>query len=372
MADSRYEALAEVLIGHSCRLAPGEKILIEAWDTPQAFVHALIRVAARHGGIPLVTQKSHATFRQLMLHTSPEQMQLIGETEAFRMSRVDAYVGIRGNPNISEWGDVPDGKMALYRSLYWKPTHLDLRVKHTKWVVLRWPSASMAQQARLSTSAFEDFFFDVCTMNYAKMSRALGPLRELMEATDKVRLVAPETDLRFSIRGIPAIGCDGQNNIPDGECFTAPVRDSVEGHIYFDAPTIYNGVSHEDVRLRFEQGKVVDATSSNSRHLNATLDSDEGARYVGEFAIGFNPLITQPMKDILFDEKIAGSIHFTPGAAYEEAWNGNRSEIHWDLVRRMNPESGGGEIWFDDRLIRKDGLFVLPELEPLNPENLLA
>jgi aminopeptidase len=222
----------------------------------------------------------------------------------------------------------------------------------------------------MSTAAFEDFYFRVCNLDYARMSAAMKPLAELMEATDRVRLTAPGTDLGFSIADIPAVPCDGHANIPDGEVFTAPVRDSVDGTILFNTPTLYQGVSHDDVRMTFEDGRIVDASSSDPGHLTRVLDTDPGARYVGEFSIAFHPHITRPMRDILFDEKIAGSIHFTPGNAYDEADNGNRSGIHWDLVLRMDPAAGGGEIWFDDRLIRKDGRFVIDELSGLNPEEL--
>ena len=307
-----------------------------------------------------------------MLAGSDAQMGLIGETEGYRMERVDAYVGLRGSDNVSEWADVPSEGMSLYKKHVWQPVHLERRIKGTRWVVLRWPSPSMAQLAEMSTAAFEEFYFRVCTLDYAKMSRAMQPLKELMEATDRVRLVSPGTDLRFSIKGIPAIPCDGKLNIPDGEVFTAPVRDSVEGTIQYNCPTLYDGVTHDRVRLVFEKGKIVQATSTDEAQLNKVFDTDEGARYVGEFAIGFNPHITKPMKDILFDEKIAGSIHFTPGNSYDEAPNGNKSQVHWDLVLRMDPASGGGEVWFDDRLIRKDGRFVVPELEALNPERLVG
>jgi aminopeptidase len=238
--------------------------------------------------------------------------------------------------------------------------------------VLRWPTPSMAQMAEMSTSAFEDFYFNVCTLDYARMAKAMTPLVELMQKTDRVRLRGPrDTDLQFSIKGIPAIPCDGRVNIPDGEVFTAPVKLSVNGVIHFNCPTIYRGVTHNDIRLVFREGKIVEATSTSTDKLNEVLDADAGARYVGEFAIGFNPHCTKPMKDILFDEKIAGSIHFTPGACYDEASNGNKSDIHWDMVMRQTPESGGGEIYFDDRLVRKDGRFVVPELLGLNPENLV-
>ncbi len=371
MPDPRYVKLASLLVNYSCAVQPGEKLLIDSIDCPQPMTRALIRAVADAGGVPLVVLHSKAVWRDLMLCGSEEQMRILGETEAELMSRVQAYVGIRADPNISEWSDVPPEKVNLYRRFAWAPVHLGIRVPKTRWVVLRWPNDAMAQEARMPSEAFEDFYFEVCTMDYAKMARAMKPLAELMEATDRVRLKAPGTDLAFSIRGIPAICCDGLNNIPDGEVFTAPVRDSLEGTIQFNTPTIYDGVSHDDVRLVFREGRVVEASSTDTGHLESVLDTDEGARYVGEFAIAFNPHITRPMMDILFDEKISGSIHLTPGNAYDEASNGNKSDIHWDLVLRMGPELGGGEIYFDDRLVRKDGRFVVPELEDLNPDRLI-
>lgn len=370
MGDSRHTTLANTLIHYSCDLKPGEKVLIEAVDVPHSLTRELIRVAAEARVRPLVTLKSQAIWRALMRVGSEDQMQLIGQTEAARMSEVDAYIGVRGSDNVSEWSDVPDDRMKLYETHVWKPVHLDIRVPKTRWVVLRWPSPSMAQLAQMSTEAFEEFYFDVCSVDYARMSAAMQPLKQLVNATDRVRLVSPGTELEFSIRDIPAVECDGHRNIPDGEVFTAPVRDSVNGTIQYNAPTIYQGVTHENVRLVFKDGRVVDGSSSQTEHLRKVLDTDEGARYVGEFAIGFHPLIRRPMKDILFDEKIAGSVHLTPGQAYDEAWNGNKSQIHWDLVLLMDPDSGGGEIYFDGRLVRKDGLFVLDELQGLNPDQL--
>ncbi|MEM7352844.1 MAG: aminopeptidase [Acidobacteriota bacterium] len=371
MADPRYDALADVLVNYSCALQAGEAILIEAFDVPDEFTRSLIRAAADAGGLPLVALRSNAVMRDLMLAGSEEQMRLIGDVDAYRMSKVQAYIGARGNPNISEWSDVPPEKMKLYQSLWWQPAHRDLRVEKTRWVVLRWPNPSMAQQAEMSTEEFEDFYFRVCTLDYARMSRAMQPLVDLMNRTDRVRLVSPGTDLSFSIKDIPTVPCDGGRNIPDGEVFTAPVRDSVQGTIQFNTETIYQGVTHRDIRLTFRDGRVVDAASSDTKHLETVLDTDAGSRYVGEFAIGFNPHVTRPMKDILFDEKIAGSIHFTPGNAYKSADNGNQSDVHWDMVLRQSPDSGGGEIYFDEVLIRRDGRFVLPELEALNPENLV-
>lgn len=371
MTDPRIEKLADVLVNYSCDMKPGEKILIEAIDVPHAFTKALVRTAAAAGGRPIVMLKSNEVNRALMLAGSDEQWSAIADVERLQMEKVQCYIGARGNANISELADVPADKQKIYEQTVWKRVHHEVRIKKTKWVVLRWPSPSMAQMAEMSTEAFEDFFFNVCTLDYAKMSKAMQPLKDMMERTDRVRLKGPrDTDLSFSIKGIPAIPCDGNRNIPDGEVFTAPVRESINGVIHFNAPTIYRGVTHNDIRLTFKNGKVVEATSTATAKLNEVLDADAGARYVGEFAIGFNPYCTRPMKDILFDEKIAGSIHLTPGACYDEASNGNKSDIHWDMVLIQTPEYGGGEIWFDDKVIRKDGRFVVKELEGLNPENL--
>ena len=370
MTDPRYDKLASNLINHSICLQKGEKVLIEAFDLPETMVIALVRAARKAGGVPLVTLKNNHVLRELYREATEEQMQLCGDVELARMKEMDAYIAIRGSHNIAEFSDVPADRMQLYQSHWLQPVHFQERVPNTRWVVLRWPSPSMAQQAEMSTEEFENFYFEVCCLDYAKMGEAIAPLKELMERTDQVRITGPDTDLRFSIKDIPAIACCGDRNIPDGECFTAPVKDSIEGHIHFNARTLYNGTIFSDVRLEFKDGKVVGATGSDDARLNEILDSDEGARYVGEFALAFNPFIQEPMLDILFDEKIAGSFHFTPGNAYDEADNGNRSDVHWDMVMIQRPEHGGGEIHFDDVLIRKDGLFVLPELEGLNPENL--
>jgi aminopeptidase len=370
--DPQYEKLADVLIGYSTELKQGEKILIETFDIPEEMVVALVRRVAKAGGVPLIDMKHNVALRALYSEATEEQMKLIGDTEKYRMEQMDAYIGLRGSHNISEMSDVPSDKMKLYQSHWLKPVHLEVRVPKTKWVVLRWPTPSMAQQAGMSTEQFEEFYFNVCCLDYSKMDKAFGPLKELMERTDKVRIVGPlDTDIEFSIKDIPAVPCAGKLNIPDGEIFTAPVKDSVNGVIHYNTPTLYQGQTHEDVRLVFKDGKVVEATGSDTERLNEILDSDEGARYIGEFALGVNPYIDNAMKDILFDEKIKGSFHFTPGNSYDEADNGNKSQVHWDMVLIQTPEYGGGEIYFDDVLVRKDGKFVLDELKVLNPENLI-
>ncbi len=371
MKDPRYAKLADILVGYSCHVQPGENVLVEAYDVPDAIVTIVVKRITEAGGRPFVTIKHNAVLRALYNAATEEQMALTGELEAKRMSNMDAYIGIRGALNSAEHSDVPDDKLKLYRKHWWNPVHSELRVKKTKWVVLRWPTASFAQQANKSTEAFEDFYFDVCTFDYAKMAEAIDPLKKRMDAADQVHITGPGTDLTFSIKGIPTIPCTGSRNIPDGECFTAPVKYSVNGPIQFNAPTIYQGTIFESIRLVYKDGKIVEAAAGDmTEKLNQILDSDEGARYVGEFSFGVNPFILEPMKDILFDEKITGSFHFTPGQAYEEADNGNRSVVHWDMVMLQRAEQGGGTISFDGDLIRKDGLFVPSDLLCLNPEEL--
>ncbi len=370
MLDPRLTQLARNLTSYSTRLEKGERVLIDAFDVPEQMIIELIRATRERGAVPYVNLNQAKVSRELSLEATEEQFRISCAIELNRMKNMDAYIALRGSSNIFEASDVSAEEVQLVSQIM-KPV-LDWRVNHTKWVVLRWPTASMAQQAMMSTEAFEDFFFKVCNLNYNRMQEGSERLAELMRETDEVEIKGNGTDLRFSLKGIDAIPCIGTHNIPDGEVYSCPVRDSVEGVLQYNAPSVYQGVSFDDIRLEFEKGRIVNATSNNSSRLNEILDADEGARYIGEFAIGFNPHINEPMRDILFDEKIAGSFHFTPGQAYEEADNGNRSQVHWDMVCIQRSEYGGGEIWFDGKRVRKDGLFVVDELLSLNPDRLIA
>ncbi len=370
MNDPRFEQLASVLTGFSTSLARGERVLIDAFDVPEEMVIALVRAARARGALPFVQLNRARITRELLRGAEEAQYKTGAEAELFRMKRMDAYIALRGSENIFESSDVPAERMQLVNRLM-RPV-LNWRVEKTKWVVLRWPTSAMAQQAGMSTEKFEDFYFRVCTLDYARMRPGMAALVKLMQRTDRVHLKGPGTDLRFSIKGIGAVPCGGLRNIPDGEVFSCPVKDSVEGTISYNTASVYQGVEFNNVRLVFKQGRIVEATcSGDNQRLKAIFDSDAGARYVGEFALGFNPHILQPMRDILFDEKIAGSFHFTPGQAYETGGNGNKSAVHWDMVCIQRPDYGGGEIWFDGKLVRKDGLFVPKALQKLNPDQLL-
>lgn len=368
MSDPRYQKLAALLVDYSTALKKGDQVLLDMTDVPDEFTIELIRAARKAGAIPITEVRHSRVTRELLRETTEEHAGLVRDIELFRMKKVQAYIAVRGSFNSSETSDVSSDLMGMY-SRVTRPV-LNYRVSKTRWCVLRWPTSSMAQSAGMSTEAFEKLYFDVCTMDYRRMAKAMIPLEKRMRSADRVQIKSPGTDLSFSIKGIGAKVCKGDRNIPDGEVFSCPVKNSINGTIQFNTPTIYAGSKFENVRLEFKDGKIINATSNNTKRLNEILDTDAGARYTGEFSLGFNPYIMTPMCDILFDEKIAGSLHLTPGQAYEECDNGNHSAVHWDMVLIQRPEWGGGEIWFDGELIRKDGLFQPKDLKPLNPNNL--
>lgn len=371
MFDRRQKKLAYNIVNYSIGCQKGEKVLIEAIGVDYEFVKLVIDVVYDAGGIPFVRLLDRRVTKELIKEGNEEAFKFFAKHVGALMQDVDCYIGVSGGTNTYEMSDVPRDLMKSYTQLFSETVHGEIRVKQKKWLIMRYPTGATAQQARMSTEAFEDYYFDVCCLDYARMEERVKPLVDLMNRTDKVHIIAKDTDLSFSIKGIGAVPCVGHRNIPDGEVYSAPVKDSVNGYISYNAPSLRNGVKFENVRLEFKDGKIVKATSNYTELCNEIFDTDEGARYVGEFAFGLNPYIKVPSGEILFDEKISGSIHFTPGDSYTRADNGNHSAVHWDLVQIQTPEYGGGEIWFDGVLIRKDGRFVIEELSGLNPEYLL-
>jgi aminopeptidase len=368
--DPRIQKLAHNLVNQSVRLKPGERVLIEVTGFEVAIINALIKEVYLAGGQPFVSVNENEILRELLLGADAKQLAKWAEWDVARMKAMDAYIGIRAGSNMSQMKDVPGEQMDLYQKNYALPVHFENRIQHTRWVVLRYPNHAMAQLADMSTEAFEDFYFDVCNLDYSKMDRAMDALKARMEKTDQVHIKGPGTDLTFSIKGLPAIKCSGQMNIPDGEIYTAPVKNSVNGKLSYNTPSLYQGFTFENIVFEFKDGKIISAHSNDDERITKVLNTDEGARYIGEFAIGVNPFIEKPMRDTLFDEKIKGSFHFTPGNAYDDAFNGNKSAIHWDLVCIQTEAYGGGEMYFDKELVRKNGRFVPADLQLLNPENL--
>lgn len=366
MLDPRVTKLAELLCTHSTKLTAEDRVLIHAFDIPEEAVAELVRVVQSKGAQAIVRLESNWIKRQLMLGMNQPNAETIGRVELAEMKEMTAYIALRGTHNYAEQSDVSAETMQTWQKAYRET--LSHRVEHTKWVVLRWPTPGMAQQASMSTPAFEEFYFDVCTVDYDKMAEACKPLKELMDRTDHVHIKGPGTDLEFSIKDIGCVPCTGEANIPDGECFSCPTMDSMNGMIQYNTVSLYQGTEFKDIFFRVKDGLIVEATAgAQTEKLNKILDTDKGARRFGEWALGFNPHVLHPMKDTLFDEKIAGSFHLTPGNSYPPpGGNGNTSAIHWDIVCIQRPEYGGGEIWFDGVLVRKDGDFVLPQLTGLN------
>ncbi len=365
MKDKRNYTLASQLLEYSVNIQPGETLYLETKgkDTLE-IAKDIIKIATEKKAVPFWYYNDESLTRHFIMNADVDQVKQQANLHMKIIKESAAYIGIRGSDNPFDLADISQEKKDLYNKHFGLPVHLEQRVKHTKWVVLRYPNNAMAQLAETSQEKFEQFYFDVCCLNYQRMSDAMEKLLALMNRTDKVEIKGPGTDLSFSIKGIPGVKCDGHRNIPDGEVYTAPVRDSVNGIISYNTPSLYQGNVYTGITLEFKNGKIVKANADgNTEKLNKIFDTDEGARYIGEFAIGVNPFIREPMKDTLFDEKIAGSFHFTPGQCYDEAPNGNQSSIHWDLVQIQRSDYSGGEMWFDGKLVRKDGVFVNESLE---------
>lgn len=370
MVDERIKILAKNLVTYSCDLKQGENILIDlAGPESYALGNEILKQVYKVSGNPFVKIGDSRMNNTIIKNANQQMLEMMKKHDLEQMKQMDAYIAVRAGDNIYNLVNIPTKQMEMYEQIY-QDDVLEERVNNTKWVILRYPNDSMAQLAEMNTEDFEDFYFNVCNLDYGKMSRAMDNLVKLIERTDKVHIKGPGTDLTFSIKGMGAIKCSGERNIPDGEVYTVPIRESVNGKLTYNTPSNYRNYTFKDIVLEFKDGKIINATANNTEKINEIFDIDEGARYIGEFSFGINPYITKPMNDILFDEKIAGSFHFTPGRAYKDMDNGNTSSIHWDLVCIQTPEYGGGEIYLDDVLIRKDGKFIIPELECLNPENL--
>jgi aminopeptidase len=373
MPDPRNADLARMLCNYSLDVQKGEHVGVNIYGVDGLELgQELVREITRRGGIPFFNCSGDEVHRVFFEQCAEEQIKSFGSLRLDIMKRLDAFVAVDAQRNPFELSRV-DETHNKWRAQYLRKPMMPL-LDEKKWVYVRYPNEAMAYAAMRPTAEFRDFYYRVCNVDYSRLSAAMQPLKTLMEKTDQVRIKGPGTDLTLSIKGFPAIPCDGHSNVPDGECFTTPVRDAVNGTIQYNTRTLYQAQLFTNIRFHVEQGRIVEAACAggDSAKLNEILDTDEGSRYFGEFALGLNPAIEEPILDILFDEKIYGSFHLTPGAAYEKCNNGNQSAVHWDIVCLQTPEHGGGEIYFDGVLIRKDGAFVVAELKGLNREALLG
>ena len=368
MNTNKLNKLANTIINYSLHLKENDRVSVSFTAEAVPLVEELIKEAQNVGAVMTLNMYDPRLNARLAEKNTISRLEHLKKIKEFDVNNNEAFIQIRTSFNDYESKNVPKEMTRKFGAMTQEID--DIRINEREWVLLNYPTYLDAYKAKMTTADFNEFALDVMTVDYKKMSEDIKPLKELMEKTDKVRIVAPNTDITFSIKGLPAIPCTGEKNIPDGEIYSAPVKDSINGTITYNTPSPYQGNVYNHVSLTFENGKIVKATcDEDDEKLNEIFDTDEGARYVGEFALGFNPKILYPMGDILYDEKILGSLHFTPGRCYADCDNGNISAIHWDMVLIQREEFGGGEIYFDDVLIRKDGKFVLEELKQLNYEN---
>lgn len=366
MKDLRIEQLARNVVTYSVNLQQGEKLLIEVEGHDHLLAKAIVQEAYKVGAYPFVIFTDKDILRTQLIHGSSEQLERLASYDFIRMNDMNAYVLIRADANDSELSGVPSEKIDQYWKIYYHHVH-EPRWAKTKWCILRYPNAAAAQRAKMSTEKFEDLYFSVCNLDYSKLSEQMDILVNLLSRTDKVRIKGKGTDLTMSIKNMPVRKDAGHQNLPDGEVYCVPVKHSINGMITFNTPVNFRGTTFDNIILTFEDGKITDAKANDTTKLLEILEIDAGARYIGEFGIGLNPYIWEPMNDILFDEKIWGSIHLAIGSAAVQCQDSNISSIHWDIVLNQRKEYGGGQIWLDDVLVRENGYFVTKELKGLNP-----
>ncbi len=372
LTDPRIEKLAAVLLKHSLALEPGDIFLVNASISAKPLVEAIYRLSEAMAVFPVIRWHDEEIGRlnyNLLTPKDPSTDRFLQAGNRWLLEQlkdVTAILNIRGTDNDREMDQIPKDKLQLVAKAN-ESSHRQI-IDERKWALYYWPTPAQAQQAGMSTGDYIDFVLSVSLVDYDRLHEAEQRLAQLLEASDQVHVVAPGTDLKFSIKGMPAVCCYGRRNIPDGEVYIAPLIDSANGRITYNVPTNFWGKSFKNISFEFRQGKIVKASCDGDRGaLENILDSDDGARRLGEFSFGVNPQLKHPVGSILFDEKITGSIHLTPGQAYAKSDNGNQSMIHWDLIQIQRPDYGGGEVWIDGQLIRKDGIFLPEDLQDLNP-----
>lgn len=365
-----YVKYAKLIVEQVVCVKPGENVLIEITDVDDGLALEMMRAVHAVAGRAFYHQMRDTLQSAWISGADNEAIQMQAQWDVQRMREMDVYISLRLNKNPYDMAEIPLERSKKYRTYYERPVHFQTRIPHTRWLATCEPNEAMAQSAGMATESFEKFYYECCCIDYARFAQRMQPLAERMKKADWVRIKGPDVDLSFRIRNKGVCVCRGTHNIPAGEVFTAPEIDSAEGYICYNTPTFFDNEQFEGVRLELRGGKIVSYSCrhGSQSHMDAIFATDEGARFIGEFAMGTNPFVDRVIGSILFDEKAAGSFHFTPGNSYESCGNGNISNIHWDMVYRMQPEYGGGEIWFDDTLIQKNGIFLPQDLQPLNPE----
>jgi aminopeptidase len=356
MIDNRWQQLAQILVNYSTRVQPNEKVLITMMENDTfPLTRSVYAEVVKAGGLPQVEYQSVYLERDLLLYGNEKQLDWVPELNAYGMEWADCYVGLRGATNPHEFTGLPTAKITAHKRAMGKVSAM--RNELTRWVLVRVPNEALAQQAGMSFDEMMDFFFEATLRDWESESQRYHEIMKVFQAAETVRIVGKETDLQFSTRGRIYEVADGHLNMPDGEIFTAPVDDSAEGHIYFEFPGVYVGQLVEGIRLEFSKGKVVKATAEkNEELLHELLEMDEGAQRLGEFGVGTNFGIQRFCYDILYDEKIGGTIHLALGRAYAENLGINQSALHWDIVKDLRTE---GEIQLDGKSVFQAGSFLI-------------
>ncbi|OGO03811.1 MAG: peptidase M29 [Chloroflexi bacterium RBG_13_54_8] len=365
--DPRIEKLADVLVHYSVKVLPGDRVLIQGDTLAELLLKAVYTRVLQAGGHPYTELSLPGMDELLFRYASDEQLRYVPEPVKLTMERYDVHIAIEGSENTRALSSVDPAKMVLRRQARAELMRTFLRRSASgelRWTLTLFPTNAHAQDAEMSLSEYEDFLYGACLPNeddpvayWQRFSLQQQKIVDWLKGKETVHVIGPETDVHLSIAGRVFVNCDGRFNMPDGEVYTGPVEDSVEGHVYFSYPAICGGREVTGVRLWFERGRVVQARAEkNESFLLQTLDTDEGAHRVGEFAIGTNEGINRFTRQILLDEKINGSFHLALGAGYPETGSRNESAVHWDMICDLRR---GGEIWVDNELLYKQGQFVV-------------
>ena len=362
MKDPRIEKLADILVNYSNEIKADEQVLIILYGAEgMPLALEIYKKCVQNGAHPRFELRENVFSRVFMENANKKQLNFLPKWQLDAAEATDAMFQIICDRNNMELAHI-DQKLMIERRKATKPLSDILHKK--RWVLFEYPTNLGANNAGKSLEAWEDFVFNACLVDWEEISREQDVLKKIMEETDEVHLVADGTDLKVNIAGIPAIKCCGKQNMPDGEVFTAPQKNGVNGFITFNTPSMYMNKSFNWIKLWFENGKVVKTDSDNKKDLDEILNTDEGAKYVGEFSFGTNKNIQNPAKSILFDEKIGGSNHMALGKCYEEAPNGNDSAIHWDMIIRH--KEAKGKVYMDGELFQENGVWVHPDMQKFN------
>lgn len=354
--DKRWKDVGELLVNYSLEVKPGEKVMIAMKEVETyPLMLAVYEASLKAGAYPQVQFISEELNRRVMKYGSREQVDWVPEIEAYGMEWADVYFGLRGAHNLDVHWDCPADVLAAHRRAMGKIS--TLRWQKTRWCLLTVPNDALAHQAGVDVETITDMWFNGCLLDWEKESKRLGALVEKLNKGKEVRVVGKKTDLTFSLEGRWWSAAVGRGNMPDSEIATSPVVETVNGHIYFDFPGVLGGRLMHDIFLRWENGELVEATSStNQDFLTSVVNTDPGASKIGEFAFGTNEAIDTFCKEILIDEKIGGTIHMALGRAYPNTGGTNDSAIHWDIVKDMREE---GEVYLDGKKIFDKGKMLL-------------